>query len=128
MCKKLTTEELLMKIERMKELLLNAIGLAEAGIVDTQAEPFEYENKAEWLEEEIGITREELEELGYGFPEDADDDILSENAENQVVIDDDNEQLLCPGCKAYVAPLYALKCIDEPVPKFCSECGHKLHY
>lgn len=128
MCKKLTTEELLTKIERLKELLLKSIGLAEAGIVDTQAEPFEYENTVEWLEEEIGITREELEELGYGFPEDEEDDVLNENAENQVVMDDENEQLLCPGCRAYVAPLYALKCIDEPVPKFCSECGHKLHY
>ena len=38
-------------------------------------------------------------------------DILSENAKNQVIIDDENEQLLCPGCKSYVAPLYALKCI-----------------
>lgn len=74
MCKKLNTEELLTKIERLKELLLKSIGLAEAGIVDTQAEPFEYENTVEWLEEEIGITREELEELGYGFPEDEEDE------------------------------------------------------
>lgn len=70
MCKKLTTEELLTKIERLKVLLSKAIGLAEAGIVDTQAEPFEYDDKAEWLEEEIGITKEELEELGYDFSED----------------------------------------------------------
>ena len=55
-------------------------------------------------------------------------DLLSENVKNQVIIDDENEQLLCPGCRTYVAPLYALKCIDEPVPEFCSECGHKLHY
>ena len=61
------------KIERLKVLLLNAIGLAEEGIVDTQAEPFEYESKAEWLEEKIGITREELEEIGFGFPEDEED-------------------------------------------------------
>lgn len=61
------------KIERLKVLLLNAIGLAEEGIVDTQAEPFEYESKAEWLEEELGITKEELEEIGYGFPEDEED-------------------------------------------------------
>ena len=54
-------------------------------------------------------------------------DLLSENAKNQVIIDYENEQLLCPGCRNYVAPLYALKCIDKPVPKFCSECGHKLH-
>lgn len=54
--------------------------------------------------------------------------ILSENAKNQVLIDDENEQLLCPSYKTYVAPLYALKCIDELVPKYCSECGHKLHY
>ncbi len=54
--------------------------------------------------------------------------IEEEIAENQVIIDEENQMLLCPGCKSYVAPLYALKCIDEPVPKFCSECGHKLHY
>lgn len=57
------------KIERLKVLLLNAIGLAEEGIVDTKAEPFEYESKVEWLEEELGITEDELEEIGYGFPE-----------------------------------------------------------
>lgn len=61
------------KIERLKVLLLNAIGLAEEGIVDTQAEPFDYERKVEWLEKEIGITREELEEIGYGFTEDEED-------------------------------------------------------
>ncbi len=55
-------------------------------------------------------------------------DIENEYADNQVLIDDENEILLCPGCKSYVAPIYALKCIDEPVPKSCSECGHKLHY
>lgn len=61
------------KIERLKVLLLNAIGMLEEGIVDTQAEPFEYESKVEWLEEELGITREELEEIGYGSPEDEED-------------------------------------------------------
>lgn len=74
MCKEVTIEELQTKIERLQVLLLNAIGLAEEGIVDTQTEPFEYEDKAEWLEEEIGITREELIELGYGFPEDEEDE------------------------------------------------------
>lgn len=54
--------------------------------------------------------------------------IEEEIAENQVIIDEKNQMLLCPGCKSYVAPLYVLKYIDEPVPKFCSECGHKLHY
>lgn len=73
MCKKLTTEELLAKIDRLTCLLMNAIGLAEKGIVDTQAEPFEYENKAEWLEEEIGITKEELAELGYDFSDKGED-------------------------------------------------------
>ena len=61
------------KIERLKVLLLNAIGMLEEGIADTQAEPFEYESKVEWLEEELGITREELEEIGYGSPEDEED-------------------------------------------------------
>ena len=61
------------KIERLKVLLLNAIRMLEEGIVDTQAEPFEYESKVEWLEEELGITREELEEIGYGSPEDEED-------------------------------------------------------
>ena len=61
------------KIERLKVLLLNAIGMLEEGVVDTQAEPFEYESKVEWLEEELGITREELEEIGYGSPEDEED-------------------------------------------------------
>lgn len=61
------------KIERLKVLLLNAIGMLEEGIVDTQAEPFEYESKVEWLEEELGITREELGEIGYGSPEDEED-------------------------------------------------------
>ena len=74
MCKEVTIEELQTKIERLQVFLLNAIGLAEEGIVDTQAEPFEYEDKAEWLEEEIGITREELIELGYGFSEDEEDE------------------------------------------------------
>ena len=40
MCKEVTIEELQTKIERLQVLLLNAIGLAEEGIVDTQAEPF----------------------------------------------------------------------------------------
>ncbi len=74
MCKKLTTDEMLTKIERLKELLLNAIALAEEGIVDTQAEPFEYETKSEWIEEKIGITREELDELGCYLPEDEEDE------------------------------------------------------
>ena len=74
MCKEVTIEELQTKIERLQVLLLNAIGLAEEGIVDTQAEPFKYEDKAAWLEEEIGITREELIELGFGFPEDEEDE------------------------------------------------------
>lgn len=74
MCKEVTIEELQTKIDRLQVLLLNAIGLAEEGIVDTEAEPFEYENKAEWLEAEIGISREELIELGYGFPEDEEDE------------------------------------------------------
>ena len=74
MCKEVTIEELQTKIERLQVLLLKAIGLAEEGIVDTQAKPFEYEDKAEWLEEEIGIMREELIELGYGFSEDEEDE------------------------------------------------------
>lgn len=74
MCKKLTTDEMLTKIERLKELLLNAIALAEEGIVDTQAEPFEYDTKSEWIEEKIGITREELDELGCYLPEDEEDE------------------------------------------------------
>ena len=40
MCKEVTVEEMQTKIERMQVLLLNAIALAEKGIVDTQAEPF----------------------------------------------------------------------------------------
>ena len=74
MCKEVTIEELQTKIERLKILLVNAIDLAEEGIVDTQAEPFEYETKSEWLEEKIGITREELDELGSYLPEDEDED------------------------------------------------------
>ncbi len=53
------------KIKRLKVLLLNAIRLAEEGIIDTQAEPFDYESNAAWLAEEIGITEEELDEIGY---------------------------------------------------------------
>lgn len=74
MCKEVTIEELQTKIDRLQVLLLNAIGLAEEGIVDTEAEPFECENKAEWLEAEIGITREELIELGYDFSDDEEDE------------------------------------------------------
>ena len=73
MCKDVTVEEMQTKIERIQVLLLNTIALAEKGIVDTQAEPFEYENKAEWLEGEIGITKEELAELGYSFSDDGED-------------------------------------------------------
>lgn len=69
MCKKISADEMVAQNERLKTLLLNAIALAEEGIVDTQAEPFEYENTIEWLEDKIGITKEELEELGYCLPE-----------------------------------------------------------
>lgn len=55
MCKEVTIEELQTKIERLQVLLLNAIALAEEGTVDTQAEPFEYEDKAEWLEDHLAI-------------------------------------------------------------------------
>lgn len=74
MCKEVTIEEFQTKIEGLKVLLLNAIDLAEEGIVDTQAEPFEYETKSEWLEEKIGITREELDELGCYLPEEDEDE------------------------------------------------------
>ena len=51
-----------------------------------------------------------------------------ENQKNQVLIYEKNEKLLCPGCMYPVADLAALKEIDIPVPKFCENCGHKLHY
>lgn len=54
--------------------------------------------------------------------------ILVENQKNQVLIDEKNEKLLCPGCKKEVAELEALKEIDILVPKLCGNCGHKLHY
>lgn len=54
--------------------------------------------------------------------------IEEENQKNQVLIYEKNEKLLCPGCMYPVADLAALKEIDIPVPKFCENCGHKLHY
>lgn len=54
--------------------------------------------------------------------------IRLENEKNQVLIDEENEELLCPGCNEPVAELEALRSIDIPVPAFCSRCGHKLHY
>ena len=54
--------------------------------------------------------------------------IRKENKKNQVLIGDDELSLLCPGCRAEVAPYEALKEIDIPVPAFCPRCGHKLHY
>lgn len=56
------------------------------------------------------------------------DNVKLENQKNQVLIDEKNEKLLCPGCKKEVAELEALKEIDIPVPKFCQNCSHKLHY
>ena len=51
-----------------------------------------------------------------------------ENQKNQVLIDENNEKLLCPECKKEVAERDALIEMDVPVPKFCQNCGHKLHY
>lgn len=56
------------------------------------------------------------------------DNVKLENQKNQVLIDEKNEKLLCPSCKKEAAELEALKEIDIPVPKFCQNCGHKLHY
>ena len=58
------TEEKSMNKDRLKDLLYNAIVLIES----ERSEPFDnVEEELAWLEEELGITQEELKEIGVNW-------------------------------------------------------------
>lgn len=53
-----------MNVDRLKDLLYNAIVLLES----ERSEPFDnVEEELAWLEKEIGITQEELKEIGVNW-------------------------------------------------------------
>ena len=47
---------------------------------------------------------------------------------NDVVYDDKQDHYICPVCGNYVAERFQIKDLDYDLPKYCSECGTKLHY
>ena len=55
---------IIMNVDRLKDLLYNAIVLLES----ERSEPFDnVEEELAWLEKEIGITQEELKEIGVNW-------------------------------------------------------------
>lgn len=52
-----------MNVDRLKDLLYNAIVLLES----ERREPLDNAEEEAWLEKEIGITQEELKEIGVNW-------------------------------------------------------------
>lgn len=66
------------------------------------------------------------------FKEIKEEDLLeTENIEtfncNELVYDEGDDVFLCPVCRNFIAAGDAKKCIDIPIPSYCSKCGTKLH-
>ena len=60
--------------------------------------------------------------ITYYEPEDEDED------EKYVVYDEEQDCYVCPQCGEYIADRFQIKDLDYDLPKYCHECGTKLHY
>jgi hypothetical protein len=47
---------------------------------------------------------------------------------NNVVYNEDEDYYECPVCGEYIANKFQVKDLDYKLPRFCYECGTKLHY
>ena len=47
---------------------------------------------------------------------------------HDVVYDEEQDAYVCPVCGEYVADRWQIKDLEFPLPKYCHECGTKLHY
>lgn len=47
---------------------------------------------------------------------------------NDVIYNETEDYYECPTCGNYVADRFQIKDLDYTLPKFCQECGTKLHY
>lgn len=75
---------------------------------------------------DVNYVQEEVENCIRGGDL-AEDEIETFNC-SDVIVDAENHILRCPICLNNLAPVEALRELDYCVPKFCSECGNKLHY
>jgi hypothetical protein len=47
---------------------------------------------------------------------------------NDVVYSAETDSYVCPVCGEYAADRFQIKDLDCKLPKYCQECGAKLHY
>ena len=47
---------------------------------------------------------------------------------NDVVYDEKTDSYVCPVCGEYVADKWQIRDLEYELPKYCHECGAKLHY
>jgi predicted RNA-binding Zn-ribbon protein involved in translation (DUF1610 family) len=47
---------------------------------------------------------------------------------NDVVYDEETDSYVCPVCGEDAADRWQIKDLEFPLPKYCHECGAKLHY
>ena len=45
-----------------------------------------------------------------------------------VIYNEEQDCYVCPTCGEYIAERWEVKDLDFPLPKYCNECGTKLHY
>lgn len=45
-----------------------------------------------------------------------------------VIYDEETDSYVCPVCGEYAADRWQIKDLEFPLPKYCHECGAKLHY